>query len=285
MQYVIIANAEAGSTDRVEAAARVLDEAAGAEIVWTESPEDIDRVIEGDDRRLVLAGGDGSIHLLVNRLAATDSLARPVGVLPMGTGNDLARGLGLPFDPEEAARWILAGHPRRLPLLEAPEEELGANNAHAGLGVAAARRGAEWKDRLGAFAYTAGSLAEGLTYGGMDVEVRVDDSLFHSGPALVVMLLIGPSAGGGFRPLDDVEVAEPIVDVLVIEAGGVAERGGVAFAALRGELGDHEAALRARATRVEVTAGGAEWELDGEFRTWPDPVRFGLSPRTWSVLT
>src|SRR5690606_33577772 len=144
-------------------------------------------------------------------------------------GNDLARGLGLPFGPEEAARWILAGHPRRLPLLEAPDGEVGANNAHAGLGVAAARRGTEWKDRLGSVAYTAGSPAQGRTYGGTGVEVRVDASLFHSGPSLVVMLLIGPSAGGGLRPLDDVEVAEPIVDVLVIEAGGAAERGGLAF--------------------------------------------------------
>lgn len=284
MSHVIIANADAGSTERVEAALRVLDDAAGAEIVWTEGPDDIDAVLEEDDRQLVLAGGDGSIHLLVNRLAATDTLDRTVGLLPMGTGNDLARGLDLPFDPEEAARRVLSGRPHRLPLLEAPEGELATNNAHAGLGVAAARKGAEWKDRLGSFAYTAGSLAEGLTYAGMEVEVRLDGSLLHSGPALVVMLLIGPSAGGGFRPLTEVEVTEPVIDVLVIESGSLSERGGIAFAALRGELGDHEAALRGRAIRVEVETGGEEWELDGEFRRWPDPVGFRLASRTWNLI-
>lgn len=284
MAYVIIANAEAGSTERVEAALRVLDDAAGAEIVWTESPDDIDTVLAGDDRQLVLAGGDGSIHLLVNRLAATGTLDRTVGLLPMGTGNDLARGLDLPFDPEEAAGRILSGRPHRLPLLEAPEGELAANNAHVGLGVAAARKGAEWKDRLGSFAYTAGSLAEGLTYEGLEVAVRLDDSLLHSGPALVVMLLIGPSAGGGFRPLSDVEVSEPVIDVLVIESGSLAERGGIAFAALRGELEGHEAAVRGKATRVEVETGDEEWELDGEFRRWSDPIGFRLSARAWKVL-
>jgi diacylglycerol kinase (ATP) len=284
VSHVIIANADAGSTERVEAALRVLDDVAGAEIVWTEGPDDIDAVLEEDDRQLVLAGGDGSIHLLVNRLAATDTLDRTVGLLPMGTGNDLARGLDLPFDPEEAARRVMSGRPHRLPLLEAPEGELATNNAHAGLGVAAARKGAEWKDRLGSFAYTAGSLVEGLTYEGMEVEVRLDDSLLHSGPALVVMLLIGPSAGGGFRPLPEVEVTEPVIDVLVIESGSLSERGGIAFAALRGELGDHEAALRSRATRVEVETGDEEWELDGEFRTWTDPITFRLSNRSWTVL-
>jgi diacylglycerol kinase (ATP) len=284
VSLVIIANADAGSTERVEAALRVLDDAAGAEIVWTEGPDDIDAVLQADDRQLVLAGGDGSIHLLVNRLAATDTLDRTVGLLPMGTGNDLARGLDLPFEPEEAARRVLSGRPRRLPLLEAPGGEMAANNAHAGLGVAAARRGSEWKDRLGAFAYTAGSLTEGLTYSGLEATVRIDGSLLYSGPALVVMLLVGPSAGGGFRPLPEVEVEDPVIDVLVVESGSLAERGGVAFAALRGELGEHEAAIRGRATRVEVESGGEEWELDGEFRTWSDPVNFRLSARSWTVF-
>lgn len=284
MAFVVLANAAAGSSERVVAALRVLDDVAGAEIVWTEGPDDIDAVLTGDDRQLVLAGGDGSIHLLVNRLAATDTLDRPVGLLPMGTGNDLARGLDLPFEPEEAAGRILSGRPHRLPLLEVPEGELAANNAHAGLGVAAARQGAGWKERLGSFAYTAGSLLEGLTYEGMEVEVRLDDSLFHSGPTLVVMLLIGPSAGGGLRPLTEVELAEPVIDVLVIESGSLAERGGIALAALRGELEDHEAALRGKATRVGVDTGDQEWELDGEFRRWSDPVGFRLSSRTWNVL-
>lgn len=284
MSYVILANAGAGSTDRVEEAAEVLDGAGGCEIVWTEGTADIDRVVDGDPRSLVLAGGDGSIHLLVNRLAATGRLERPVGLLPMGTGNDLARGLELPFDPTAAAQRVMSGRPRRLPLLEAPGGEVAANNAHTGLGVAAARRGGEWKDHLGSFAYPAGSVVEGLTFDGIEVAVKVDGDELYAGRALVVMVLVGPSAGGGFRPLPDVDVEEPVLDVLVLEAGSLPERGGVAMAALRGELADHAAARRARGDRIEVRAGGAEWELDGEFRTWPDPVHFSLRPECWWVV-
>lgn len=284
MSYLIVANAAAGSTDGVEASARVFEEVDGCDIAWTASDGDVDRILTGDDRTLVIAGGDGSIHMIVNRLGATGHLERPVGILPMGTGNDLARGLELPFDPEEGARRILNGEPRRLPLMTAPNGELAVNNAHTGLGVAAARRGTEWKERLGSFAYSAASVVEGLGFEGVEVRVGADGRLVHEGRCLTLLVLIGPSAGGGFRPLPDVSVDEPVLEVLVVADGTLGEKAGVAISALRGDLDDHEGVVRVSAQRVEVETGGSEWELDGEFRTWSDPIELGLDDRTWNVI-
>lgn len=281
---MVIANADAGSTERVDEAVGALRAHGRCEVARTESPEDIDQVLESDpDSTVVIAGGDGSIHLIVNHLARLDQLSRPVGILPMGTGNDLARGLGLPFEPQETVEHLVAAQPRTLPLIQAPDGEVAVNNAHAGLGVAAARRGSEWKDRLGAFAYTAGSVAEGVAFDGFDVEVAVDGEPVHEGPCLVAMVMVGPSAGGGFRPLSGVQVTEPILDVLVVQDGG-GGRLTLAVSALRDRLEDHDEVITARGSAVSITAGGEEWELDGEFRSWRDPVELTLSDDTWAVL-
>lgn len=285
MPYLLIANADAGTSERIDDAAAVLDEADGCRVVWSEGPSDIDQALDDDGSSTpVVAGGDGSIHLFVGRLAAHGLLRRTVGILPMGTGNDLARGLGLPFDPAEAARAILQGTAVELPLMSTPGGELGVNNAHTGVGVAAARRGAEWKDHMGGFAYTAGSIAEGIAYDGFEATVTIDGTTAHQGPCLAIMVLIGPSAGGGFQPLPDVDVSDPVLDVLVVGDGDTPDRVALAISALRGQLSDSDAVRRWRAATVEVGAGDEEWELDGEFRRWEDPVRLSLSEHTWSVL-
>ena len=65
-------------------------------------------------RRIVVAGGDGSLHAVVAALHRRNDLADAVlGLIPLGTGNDFARCMGIPLDPEEAARVILDGEVRR----------------------------------------------------------------------------------------------------------------------------------------------------------------------------
>lgn len=282
--YLVIANADAGSTERLDDAVTALRSHGGCEVAWTESPEDVDDVLAGDQKdTVVIAGGDGSIHLVVNRLARLGQLSRPVGILPMGTGNDLARGLGLPFDPVECVEHLVSAGSRSLPLMQAPDGEVAVNNAHVGLGVAAAHKGAEWKDRLGSFAYAAGSVAEGISFDGFDARITVDGQQVHQGPCLVMMVMVGPSAGGGFRPLSDVRVTEPVLDVLVVQDDG-GGRLTLAVSALRDQLEDQDEVVIARGSRVSVVTGAEEWELDGEFRSWNDAVELAITGDAWTVL-
>jgi YegS/Rv2252/BmrU family lipid kinase len=64
---------------------------------------------------VILGGGDGTMNAAAPTLIET-GLA--LGILPLGTANDLARTLGIPPDAEEAARVILGGHRRRIDLGE-----------------------------------------------------------------------------------------------------------------------------------------------------------------------
>ncbi len=62
--------------------------------------------LDEEDIRLVVVGGDGTINEVLNGI--TDFSQVRFGVIPTGSGNDFARGLGIPKDPDEALDMILS---------------------------------------------------------------------------------------------------------------------------------------------------------------------------------
>lgn len=89
-----------------------------------EIARDIVRLRETADL-VIVCGGDGSVSSAA--MAAIDS-GLPLGIIPMGTANDLARTLGIPTDLSRAADVIAAGHTRRI--------DVGTVNGHAFFNVA-----------------------------------------------------------------------------------------------------------------------------------------------------
>ncbi|MCP9951368.1 hypothetical protein LUX33_25045 [Actinomadura madurae] len=114
---LLFTNANAGTHDAetVEKVAGLLRDAGrDVTVCPSASSGDLDQALDGDrDAVAVAAGGDGSINRLVGALYRRGELDRTVGLVPMGTGNDLARNLGVPLDPEDAARLLLDGGPAR----------------------------------------------------------------------------------------------------------------------------------------------------------------------------
>src|SRR5690606_2607690 len=90
---------------------------AGGFAVQVEVPDSVKdlrrRILASGDATLILAGGDGTMSAAAPALRA---LGRPFGLLPLGTANDLARSLGIPLDPVEAADVIVDGGVRRIDL-------------------------------------------------------------------------------------------------------------------------------------------------------------------------
>src|SRR3546814_1375957 len=70
-------------------------------------------IFASGDAVVILGGGDGTMNAAAPALRV---LGRPFGLLPLGTANDLARSLGIPFDPAGAADVIVAGASRRIDL-------------------------------------------------------------------------------------------------------------------------------------------------------------------------
>ena len=64
---------------------------------------------------VVAAGGDGTVHDVLNGIFPCEI---PLGIIPVGRGNDLARGLGIPFGPRQAAEVLLKGATREIDLAQ-----------------------------------------------------------------------------------------------------------------------------------------------------------------------
>jgi diacylglycerol kinase (ATP) len=98
---------------------RVRDVLGPIEVQPTRGPRDAERIareaLENGATRIVVAGGDGTTgEVVTGLLDAGPSHACEIGLLPLGTGGDLGRGLGIPYALEAALARIAGGVTRRV---------------------------------------------------------------------------------------------------------------------------------------------------------------------------
>ena len=289
-RLLVVTNAAAGSTDddRVAAAISVLESAADVRVEQCAEPGDLDRVLDGrDGRTVVLVGGDGSVHTAVDALRRRGELSpgEPLGLVPLGTGNDLARTLGIPLEPADAAQALLDGSPRPLDLLVDDDGGVVVNVVHLGVGAEAAEKATGLKDRLGKAAYPVGSVLAGAGPTGWDLRVEVDGSVVEvDGPALMVVVANGRTIGGGAEVAPDAAPDDGLLDVVVATSTGPLARLGFGVALREGEHVEREDVTTRRGSTVTVSGQpfplNADGELDGPVasRTWR------VEPGAWALL-
>jgi YegS/Rv2252/BmrU family lipid kinase len=105
------------AADEADEAVTALRDAGLAVLVeYTEDPSTFRELIRRrapEIDRVIVAGGDGTLNAAVQVLA---ELGLPLGIVPLGTANNLARTLEIPTDPRKAGEVIAAGHRRRIDL-------------------------------------------------------------------------------------------------------------------------------------------------------------------------
>lgn len=92
-----------------EPAIEELEKSLDLEVYVSKNKGDIEETVfrkSHDFEVLVIAGGDGSVHEAVNGLMKIEDKRPVLAILPVGSGNDSARALGIPFDALKAARVI-----------------------------------------------------------------------------------------------------------------------------------------------------------------------------------
>jgi diacylglycerol kinase family enzyme len=288
-RYLVLANAQAGSVEReaLDAVVGVLSAAGPTEVRQPADPDALDAALtELDGRVPVVAGGDGSLHLVVNRLRRLGQLGQvTVGLLPLGTGNDFARAAGLPLDPLAAAGALTTAQPRRFDLLEDDTGRVVVNAAHAGLGADAAAAAADHKPRLGPLAYPLGALLAGLRAGGWALRVSVDGTPYATGERLLMVgVANGPTIGGG-TPLCPVARADDgLLDVVVVVAAGPAARVGFAAALRAGAHLDRDDVHHRQGTRVQVSGEPVRHDVDGELDAEVTDRGYLVLAGAWSLL-
>lgn len=279
----MVTNAAAGTADEanIAAAVAVLRSGADVRVEACADPGDLAALIEArEGRQLVVAGGDGSVHLLVATLQSRGELSPddPIGLLPLGTGNDLARTLGVPLDAEAAASALLAGRSRALDLIVDDAGGIVVNVVHLGIGAQAAEQASGLKDKIGKAAYAVGSAVAGVREQGWRLRVEVDGAVVQDGePVLMVGVCNGRTIGGGAEIAPDAEPDDGRLDVVVATSTGPLARLGFGIAMRSGEHVDRDDVRTFRGRQVTVSGEPFPANADGELR---DPV----PTRTWTVL-
>lgn len=228
---------------------------------------------------VVALGGDGLVHQLVGLLAETDV---PLGVVPNGTGNDLAAGLGIPADPMAAVALITTGRPRNIDAVRSGSVWWGSVLC-AGFDSAVNERANRMRWPHGSARYTVALAAELATLHTERLTVTVDEAHW-SGKAILVAVGNTAQYGGGYRMCAGALPDDGLLDVVIVGDVGRTELLRMLPKVRAGTHSGHRAVHRLRGSVVTLAADGLVAYADGE-RVGPLPVTSRCVPwalRVWA---
>jgi len=162
---------------------------------------------------LVVVGGDGMVHMAVQALAGTDV---NLGIIPAGTGNDVARYLDIPRkDPQAAADVVVGSHVRTIDLAKAGPSYFVTVLA-AGFDSKVNERANRMRWPKGQMRYNLATLAELRVFEPLHYTLEMDGEVRRL-DAMLVAVGNGPSFGGGLRITHGAEIDDGMLDVVIIK--------------------------------------------------------------------
>jgi diacylglycerol kinase (ATP) len=236
--------------------ARLIALAATANIPFavSSSPEDLTararQAAASGVERVLVAGGDGSQHLVVQGLVGTDCVLAP---LPLGTGNDLAASLGVSRDLEKAFAESLRAPSQLIDVLRV-DGAFVAGVAGIGFDSAATEFANRVHIPLGPMLYVWAVLHTLATFESPELRIRADDVEIFHGRALMVAFANIPRYGGGMRIAPTAEIDDGWIDVVVVRDVSRPTILRVFPKVYRGGHIGHPAVLSRRARQVTVQA-------------------------------
>jgi YegS/Rv2252/BmrU family lipid kinase len=234
MRTLIIVNANACGGKAVEVyksiESRIAEIFGDLTVAFSEKTEDVGRTIDaaaaaGVD--LVIAfGGDGTNHSVVNALAERPGLGAAFGSLPVGTGTDWARALGIPSDPQAAVAWLMRAQPvlcdlGRVEYTDAqngnrPARRFFLNISSAGVSGEIVARVNRLRKRtaLTFLRTTVGALFKSRP---QRITVECDGQKFYEGPSYLLAVANGRFFGRGMWVAPNALIDDGLFDVVLVE--------------------------------------------------------------------
>ena len=250
------------------------------------------RAIAAQPRAFVVVGGDGMVHLGVNLLAGTTV---PLGIVPSGTGNDMARGLGIPLgDTSAAIDALVAGldrEPRAIDAgivshradgSDATTQTWFANVLSAGFDAIVNERANNLRHPKGASRYLVALAIELARLRPIRYRVLLD-GVETVTDAVLVAVGNSTSIGGGMLVTPNAVVDDGLFDVLVVTTMSRLSFLRVFPSVFKGtHLGDPRVSVH-RVRRVRIEADAVVAYADGE-RVGALPVDVEIVPGALRIL-
>jgi len=268
MLVQLVINLRSGHARVYAEATREALRASGIDVVETAEPSEIVAKAEG----IVCAGGDGT---LLGAIDAAISRGLPLGIVPLGTFNDLARSLGIPLDVRGAVQTIAAGHERVIDAARVNDTYY-INEASIGISSRIARlQTPELKQRFGflgviATAFTAFRYARPIR-----AEVRFDGR--HERMRTIQLTVANNKHFGGFIDVAGASIDDGELRLYSVDIKNLYEAFMIAKAMVSGRPRDVPGLRTLHSRRFEVVTRRRHHVMaDGE------PA--GSTPATFEVL-
>ena len=283
----VVWNCGAGGAERC-ADVRSQIEANPAAELWEFTDPDsaarrIDDALAAGCRRVAAAGGDGTVSTVAALLAERGARDVEFAVLPLGTGNDLARSLGMPLDPALAWECCVTGRAAPLDLLQV---EVGGGSTCAANMVTAGNTGkyaaaitSDMKQRWGPFCYLRGTIDVLQELDVYEVLVQLDgaqQSRRYS--ALNVFVANGRTSGGGLTVAPEARLDDGLMDVVLIQDGDAFDLAGLTADYLLSDFRENDLVVHHRCREIRIAAQPAmPISIDGDPQE-PGTVRVRVVP-------
>ncbi len=229
---------------------------------------------------LLVMGGDGMMHLGLNACAGTNVV---LGLIPAGSGNDFARGVGVPVTTAAAVQTIVDGHIGRIDLMEATgrlsegaERRFVGSILSTGFDARVNNRVNHMTWTIGQLSYTWAALAELHAFEPVSYRLLID-GVPRAQTAMFICVGNAGYIGGGMQGLPRADVTDGLLDIMIVNPVS-------RFTLLRllplmfsGAYQKDPAIEQLRATEVVVDGDGLLPMADGE-RIGQVPITLRAAP-------
>jgi len=290
MKTCVIANPNSGAADDTGALAANLLRLKHFTFRTAEAPEDSSRfaaeAIRDGYERIVAAGGDGTLNGVVNGMAGNFGAAC-LGLIPLGTGNDFARSIGLTADPAQAVDTLLANRIREIDVVR----------VHNGgvchfLNVSGAGFTAEVGENIsdvakswwGGIAYVWAAAKTLPSLREYQATLVFDDREKLQITAYNIMIANARYVGGGIPVAPQAQLDDGLMDILIVPVMPASALLTVIPKILNGTHIDSPELIFRRAAKVHVCCyPEIPFNVDGELMG-TGPVTFETLPRTLRMV-
>ena len=252
----------------------VLTERAG------ESSSLAEEAYKNGERFIVAVGGDGTVNEVASALYTKPGVI--MGICPFGTGNDFARVLSLPTEPEQAAEALISGSPRPVDVGLA-DGKLFINVAGMGFDVDVVINTERYKQRFsGMLPYLFGIIRSMTHLKSIPVKLDADGQTIEEN-ALLLAVANGSHFGGGMAVAPNADASDGLFDVCLIKKVSLFNFLRLLPLFIKGKHIGKKPVMYFRAKRIVLQCEAAPMQFDGELGPYA-PATFEVLPGALKMM-
>lgn len=290
MKTRVIINPNAGSVESLDALRERLGALPDTEVCRTDHEghaEELARqAVDGGTEMVVAAGGDGTLNEVLNGLSAGFGKVR-LGLLPLGTGNDFARSIGIPDDLEGALAVLREGRTRQIDVgrsLVAGKSRCFLNMAVGGFSGVVSEKASEAKERWGPLAYMRGAVDAWPELKAFETRILLNGAEQLRVDTYNIVISNGRFVAAGIPVAPQAQVDDGLFEVMIAPATSIPKLAILVPKVLLGQHLNDDLLIFRRATRIEIeSTPPMGFNVDGELQGEAAAV-FEVQPRALEMV-